>query len=856
MSNREENLFSNAFLFEIVEQLNANVYITDIESDNIVYMNDTMKKDFDLDRPEGKPCWQVLQENMAERCEFCRIGDLQENPSKSCLWVEENTKTGKVYQNYDRLIESGDKTYFVQCSSDVTEFTKVSRTARTDELTSMLNRRAGKEKLAELIEEAKANAKIVTVVLCDVNQLKKINDMYGHLEGDRLLRYFSAVMRQNISKRDLVFRLSGDEFVLAFYNRDAKEAEKKVQWIMKQLKEEKNNFSVYYEVSFSYGLMEIYPEDQYILSDIISRADEYMYIQKRDYHIQQAKAALQKAAEKKEILDFEYDKDRLYDALSASVDDYVFVGNMKTGTFRYPPAMVEEFGLPGEIVENAAALWSELIHPHDERGFLESNQEIADGRVDYHDIEYRAKNKKGEWIWLRCRGRMITNQEGEPYLFAGMITNQGKKDKTDHMTGLYNKYEFEGAIKEFLVNETADKMGIMVLNLDSFKNINDLYDQSFGDEILRITAQKIQSMLPVEARLYRLDGDQFGIFMPGSDENEGLAVFGRIQRMFYKQQEHNGRKYYCTMSAGYVSYPKDGSNYLDLLKYAYYSLEYSKMMGKNRITLFSDDILYKKARTLEMNQLLRDSIDRGFIGFSVHYQPQIDSATGEVYGAEALARWHCTAYGDVSPVEFIPLLEQNGLIVQLGKWIFEQAARQCKKWSKVKKEFHMSINLSYRQLLDGTILDFMQSTLHEIGLDPAKITMELTETYLIEENSTLRSIVDGMQALGIQIAMDDFGKGYSSLFSLKSLPVDIVKIDRGFVKNISTDLFNATFVRTITELCHDVGKKVCLEGVETEIEYNAIKDKGIELIQGFFFGRPVPADVFEKLFFQERIELK
>lgn len=850
MLNDNGNLFSGSFLLDIVEKLNANVYITDIDTNHIVYMNNTMKKDFRIEEPEGKVCWEVLQENMTKRCDFCRISELLKNRDKGCLWVEENTKTGRVYQNYDRLIESEGRNYFVQCSSDVTEFTNITRTARTDELTSMLNRRAGKAKLGELIDEAKANAKIVTVVLCDVNQLKKINDLYGHMEGDRLLRYFSSIIRQNIGKRDLVFRLSGDEFVLAFYDKDIKEAEKKVQWVKRQLKEEKNSFSVNYEVSFSYGLMEVYPEDQYILSDIISHADERMYMQKRDYHIEQAKQELQQRKEKRQSKDFDYDKDHLYDALSASVDDYLFVGNLKTGIFRYPPAMVEEFGLPGEVVENAAAFWGSLIHPHDERGFLTSNQEIADGRTNYHDIEYRARNVKGEWIWLRCRGRMITNEEGEPYLFAGMITNQGKKDKMDHMTGLYNKYEFEGAIKEFLVNETADKMGIMVLNLDSFKNINDLYDQSFGDEILRITAQKIQSMLPTAAKLYRLDGDQFGIFMPGSDEDEGLAVFGRIQRTFYKQQEHNGRKYYCTLSAGYVSYPKDGDNYLDLLKYAHYSLEYSKIMGKNRITLFSNDILYKKARTLELNQLLRESIDRGFVGFSVHYQPQINSETREVYGAEALARWHCTKYGDVSPVEFIPLLEQNGLIVQMGKWIFEQAARQCKKWCRIKEDFHMSINLSYRQLLDGSILDFMQSTLHELTLDPSRITMELTETYLIEENSTLRRIVDDMQELNIQIAMDDFGKGYSSLFSLKNLPVDIVKIDRGFVRNINTDLFNATFVRTITELCHDVGKKVCLEGVETEIEYNAIKDKGIELIQGFFFGRPVPADVFEDLFFK------
>lgn len=415
------------------------------------------------------------------------------------------------------------------------------------------------------------------------------------------------------------------------------------------------------------------------------------------------------------------------------------------------------------------------------------------------------------------------------------------------MTGLYNKYEFEGDIKKYLVDHMeVDTIGIMILDLDSFKNINDLYDRSFGDEVLRITAQKVSSILPANAKLYRLDGDEFGVLCMGCGEEAGREIFTKIQQVFHKQQEYSGRKYYCTISAGYTTYPKDGVNYLELLKCANYSLEHSKLMGKNRMTVFSKDILCRRERRLELVELLRESMDRGFAGFSIHYQPQVDTQTGSLQGAEALARWHCSKYGDISPGEFIPLLEQSGMIMNMGRWIFCHAAAQCREWCRYMPDFQMSINLSYMQLSEDDVISYIEDTLKELGLPPSHVVMELTETYLATADEETLRMLNDMKAAGIRVAMDDFGVGYSSLFSLKTIPVDIVKIDRGFVKGITSDLFNATFIRSITELCHDVGKQVCLEGVETGEEYLAVKELGMEYIQGFYFGRPEPPDVFEK----------
>lgn len=852
MGDMRKREFAPEFYQTVLEKLQTDVCITDSATDEIVYMNESMRQEFCVSDPCGRKCWEVLAKGMCGRCRSCRLNELSvESGKKVCIWDEKSQVTGRVHKNYANLLEWEGAEYNVRNSTDITEYTEISEIAKIDELTGTLNRRAGKARLNGTLLQAREEQKILTVAMLDVNELKKVNDQYGHKEGDNLLRFMATVLMNHLSQGDYIFRLSGDEFIIVFYDKDLREVNDQMHSMQELLEKKRREFSIYYDVSFSYGAQEFYPGDSYTVSDVIGRTDEQMYIQKRNFHILKAKEQLNRKRTKDgALVEFNYDKEHLFEALTAGTDDYLFVGNMKTGIFQYSPDMVDEFGLPGQVVENAAAFWSSLIHPNDEKLFLESNQEIADGRASCHDIEYRAKNAEGEWVWLRCRGKMIQDERGIPDTFAGMITNLGKKNMIDHMTGLYNRFEFEGKVKKYLVDEGQTRhLGIMILNMDGFKNINDLYNHSFGDGVLRFTAQKIASLLNENAQVFRLDGDEFGIILLNGDENESISMFSRIQHTFSRQQEYNGKRYYCTISAGYVSYPGDADNYLDLLKYANYSLEHAKSSGKNRMSKFSPEILQEKERKLELTEMLRESIERGYAGFSVCYQPQVDSVTKELYGSEALARWHCTKYGDISPAEFIPILEQSGMIVQLGSWIFYHAAAQCREWRKLKPDFHMSVNLSYIQLLEGDIVSYIRQTLEEMGLPPANITLELTETYLIKEDTAVDEVLNRLHGMGIQVAMDDFGVGYSSLYSLKNTPVDLVKIDRGFVKGIMADKFTITFIKAITELCHNADKKVCLEGVETAEEYDTVKGIGLELIQGFYFGHPINAKMFEKKFF-------
>lgn len=844
---QSDKKINSEFHSVVLNKLDTGVFITDVETDRIVYMNETMKKRFQLVEPEGKFCYKVLQKGMEKRCAFCNRQQLLTNPQLSdCVWNEVNTINHRLYKNYDQLFEWDGKKYFIENSIDITDLIHADQEEEPKVKDSEFVK--NQSLFTQQVIHARNEKKSVTVALCDINDMKSINNQYGVQEGDRLLACFADYFKQNLNSHDLFYRMDSDQFIALLYGDNYLNAEKRIQQIQRSLTFEKDHGFMPYEFTFSFGLFEVYPSDHYNVNEIVAKADERLYQQQRAYHIMKSKELYKNTNTNASKINFEYDKEHLYDALSASSDEYLFVGNMKTGTFQYPESMVNEFGLPGQVVENAAAFWSDLIYPEDMAYFLESNQEIADGRANSHNIEYRARNIHGEWIWLRCRGNMICDSEGVPDLFAGIITNLGKQRQLDTLTGLENKFEFEGIIKKHLF-EKVNQLGVMVLNIDSFKNINDLYNRSFGDEVLKLTALKLHSLLPEKATLYRLDGDEFGIVLLNSRINETLSLYQQIQTVFNCQQEYDGRKYYCTLSAGYASYPQDAENYQDLLKYANYSLEHSKHIGKNHMTLFSLEILKQKERKLELMELLRESIERGFIGFSVNYQPQVNSKDQQLHGAEALARWTCSKYGNVSPVEFIPLLEQSGLIVQFGNWVAYQAAQQCKLWCEYQPDFKMSINLSYRQLIEGDILPFMKETLNKLDLSPKNVVMELTETYLAQEDGAIKKAIAEMKDTGMLLAMDDFGTGYSSLFSLKNIPVNVVKIDRGFVKEITTDMFNATFIRTITQLCHEVGKSVCLEGVESAEEYNVVKYSGIEFIQGYYFGKPMSAADFEAKYF-------
>ena len=838
-----------SFVFDtVLEGMHTSIYVTDPATDEILYMNGFMKHDFGIEDPEGKICWQVLQRGLTQRCATCPVNELMRSADKTTLveWDEESSITGRTYRNYDSLVTWVDGSLVhLQQSVDITALVSAS----IDELTGALSRRAGKERLSASVERALREGSELSVALYDINRLKEVNDLFGHAEGDRLICAAARAVRGELEPSDYCFRLSGDEFVCVFKG-TAASARGKMERARAALSRVATHTEPPYEMGFCYGIAEIGPETPLEVYEALALADQRMYVEKRRFHIERNNQSLASTFGRIPSCDpdeFSYEHARLYDALVESTDDYLYVCNMKTGVFRYPRAMVEEFDLPSEVVENAAAVWGSKVHEDDREAFLEANQEIVDARTTRHWVEYRARNRKGEWVRLRCRGRLILDAGGNPALFAGFIANLGKRNKVDSLTGLFNKFEFEDDVRRRLESNPEQPLSLITIGIDELRQINDRYDRAFGDEVIRLVAQRIQSALPGGARVYRLDGDEFAVVV--ADEVYVLRnMYAVLSGGFQRQHEHEGKKFYCTLSAGCAQFPRDADAYENLVKYANYALEYAKGHGKKRCVDFSQAILLERTRTLDLMVQLRDSVENGFEGFSLCFQPQVEATTGRVLGAEALARWHSGAYGDVSPVEFIPLLEESGLIVPVGAWVLRRAVSQCRRWRKLNPAFTVSVNLSYRQLDEGDLVPLIMETLEKAGLPAGSLVVEMTESRFADDDAAARDLFDRIRSLGVRVAMDDFGTGYSSLGVLKTSPADIVKIDRAFIRDIRTSSFDATFIRFVVELCHDVGIRVCLEGVETDDEYRVVDGMGLDYIQGFLFGRPLPPDEFERMF--------
>lgn len=542
-------------------------------------------------------------------------------------------------------------------------------------------------------------------------------------------------------------------------------------------------------------------------------------------------------------LQFEYDKDKFYEALIQSAEDYIYVCDLRTNITRLPNSLVYDFNLLGKYIHDFSNVWLEKIHP-DERGlYLESLEDIIIGVTDDHNLDYRALNRENEWVWVRCRGHIIRDHNNKPELFAGIITNIGKKNKVDITTGLLNKFEFENQINYFL--HTSEEFSVIVINIDNFKNINYLYDREFGDSVLRITGQYLQNSLPSEMEVYRLDSDEFGIITKIMDNEQIKQLYYSLKKHFTSQHEYRGKKYHSPLSAGcYIYNPDIPEDYQTILKKAHKALDYTKSNGKNKITFYESTISENKTRELELLELLHESVNNNYDNFELHCQPQVFANNGRLKGAEALLRWKCDKYGVIAPYEFIPLLEKSNLIIPVGKWVFTQAVRNCAKCIEYFPNFKMSINVSYIQLLDSTFVDFIKSTIEEENICFSNIIVELTESRFVSDKDLLKSTFASIRNLGMDIAMDDFGTGYSSLEILKEVPADIVKIDRAFVRNIMKSSFDKTFIKFIVELCHDVGIKVCLEGIEHKEEMEIVSPMNLDFIQGYLFGKPQHTDSF------------
>lgn len=549
------------------------------------------------------------------------------------------------------------------------------------------------------------------------------------------------------------------------------------------------------------------------------------------------------------------DSYQIFYAIERSTDDYLYVADLKTNTFVITENMVKDFALPGRITKNLSEIWGNRIHKEDRNAFFNSMEALVLGKSKTHDLEYRMMTANGEWCWVHCRGLLQSPKESENLIFIGVITALRNKGKVDYITGLFTRAECTRTL-DYLFEKESDRGNgsLILLGLDNFTRINVLNNHTFGDSVLRNFAQDIQMLLPPEASIYHFDGDEFAIIVENCELEELDKIYARIYTYVNRHHMVDGLQYFCTASAGAARMMEDADNSFDLIKNAAYAMEYSKNNGKNQLTHFSNDLRHNKVKTLKLINLLQESALNHFKGFYLTYQPQVDVDTMNVIGAEALVRFTEPELGTIFPGEFIPLLETTGLILPVGRYIFEEAVKTCKEWIVYKPDFTMSINLSYLQLLDVNLNEFVVHILNKYQVNARHIVVELTESCIVQDMEHLKSEFSFLRSLGIEVAMDDFGTGYSSLGMLAQSPADIIKIDRIFTSKIDQNTFNHTFINMVVKLCHSVGLEVCIEGVEREEELNVMKEMGADTIQGYLISKPIEKELFYEKFIAKGVE--
>ena len=527
---------------------------------------------------------------------------------------------------------------------------------------------------------------------------------------------------------------------------------------------------------------------------------------------------------------FQLDSKLFYEAIINSTDDYIYIINMKTNTALVTPNMQRDFELPGRIVNGLVDVWGKLIHERDKERYYNSIERMLQGETNEHNVEYQVKNRKGEYIWILCRGILQRDESGAPLMFAGVVSELGNKGKIDYIRGLFTHRECEKKIGGLFEKGLSESCGIMLLGLDDFIRINDLNSHAFGDAVLRQFAQGVQQLLPPEACIYRFDGDEFAVVYPDTTPAKLESLYEEIYSYCNHPQRLDEVTYFCTVSAGAALLGKDSDNYPGIIRCASSALEASKKRGKNVLTFYSPELMQGKIRALEMTNQLQLSVMEGMKNFRLVYQPFFYSGSLKIAGAEALLRWSCEPFGEVSPVE----------------WVLDQAAMTCREWSGVQDDFVMNINVSYLQMLDEEFIPMVEQTLSKYKVDPKHIVLELTESYFVTNMGALRETFRRLRDCNIKIAMDDFGTGYSSLGMLAQSPADIVKIDRLFITDIAEmeNAFNRNFIGSVIKLCHSVGIAVCVEGVERTEELDAVCDMEADCIQGFYISRPIPEELF------------
>ncbi len=554
------------------------------------------------------------------------------------------------------------------------------------------------------------------------------------------------------------------------------------------------------------------------------------------------------------------DSENLWKLALESTGDGVWDWHIPSGVEHYSRRLIEMYGFSeGEIADTAMEL-DQRSHPEDVAQMEQDREAHFRGLTPTYHNEHRVRCKDGNWKWVLSRGMVINrDSEGRPLRMIGTHTDITERKNAealirqqaffDTLTGLPNRRMLRDRLEQDIIKGRRDgtQLALLFIDLDHFKEVNDTLGHDSGDRLLIEAARRIRECVRESDTVARFGGDEFTVLLPELNADTAHLerilqdVLNTLARAFHLGEE----QVFVSASIGITMYPQDATEVESLFKNADQALYAAKGAGRNRFSFFTPDLQQAAQLRLRLAGDLRTALSQG--QFSVHYQPIVELASGAVHKAEALLRWQHPQRGMVSPAEFIPVAESTGMIVDIGEWVFQQAAQQVRKWrARHSPQFQISVNRSpvqFQSRSDPTPPWSMQ--LLAMGLPGDALAVEITEGLLLDASAHITDQLLDLSDFGVQVSLDDFGTGYSSLSYLQRYDIDYLKIDQSFVRHLIPDATDLALCKAIIVMAHALGMKVVAEGVETELQRDLLSAAGCDYAQGYLFARPMPPDEFD-----------
>lgn len=501
----------------------------------------------------------------------------------------------------------------------------------------------------------------------------------------------------------------------------------------------------------------------------------------------------------------------------------------------------------------------EFVHPEDIWMFEEERQlYFSDGKVPLQDVEHRIIRRDGVVRNILVRRNNIKDSNGKIIKLYG--TNQDitevlqvdaerkKQAKTikhmayfDSLTGLANRHFLNEWLKNEMEGARLGKSNgsILFIDLDDLKMINDTYGHSYGDKIIHTAGIRIRDRVGEKAFVSRIGGDEFVVILPGASDRENVRkLVQQVSKSIGKEQEIFGGHFHMTASIGIAFYPDDGDTAEEIIKNADNAMYAAKKESKDCWRFYTEKMQIDVYEKMRLTGSLRHALDRNEL--SLVYQPQISALDRKLIGFEVLLRWNSPEYGNVSPMQFIPLAEQSGLINRIGMWVLRESCQFARRLSeKGGSGVRVAVNISSKQLAVDDFIVGVCNAVNAAGIDPQQLELEITESVLIQSMDDAIGKLLHLQKFGVKLSLDDFGTGFSSLTYLRQLPVETVKIDKSFIDMITTDVQGAKIIASVINMAHAINMKVVAEGVETEAQLEYLLDKDCDIIQGYLFSCPI-----------------